>query len=490
MKEDEARTREHLEGEMKILRLRVAELEKAEADRDLSEGEVQFRGLFDTMSSGVAVYSEVDDGEDFIFEDINPAGERIESVRKEDIIGKRVTEVFPGVKDFGIFKVFQRVWKTGVSEFFPQAMYSNDRDPGTWRENHVYKLPSGEVVAVYDDVTVRKRAEEKLKAANQQLNASNQQLKASEQQLKSSNQQLDASNQQLMASEQQLKAANQDLKERENKLIIAEETYRNLFQNAQVGLFRTRIEDGKMLESNEQLSKMFGCDDREEFIDEYFTSENYVDPGTREKMVKEIKTTGKVNNFEVRFYRKDGSIFWARYSARINPDKGWIEGVGEDITDRKQAEEKLKATNRQLDAQNQQLQASEQQLRASQKEIQKKAHDLEESEERLKLAMDAGEHGFWDWNLETDDIYFSPRYYTMLGYEPGELPMVKDTWTGLMHPEDRKTIVPKVQKYVENAEPYEVEFRLKCKDGSWKWISGRGKSFEIDENGKPRRAVG
>ncbi|MEA2107932.1 MAG: response regulator [Pseudomonadota bacterium] len=116
--------------------------------------------------------------------------------------------------------------------------------------------------------------------------------------------------------------------------------------------------------------------------------------------------------------------------------------------------------------------------------------ELKENQERLELAMNAGEHGFWDWNMEIDDIYFSPRYYTMLGYEPGELPMLKETWTGLMHPEDRKTIVPKIQEYVANAEPYEVEFRLKCKDGSYKWIKGKGKGFERDENGKSRRAVG
>ena len=115
---------------------------------------------------------------------------------------------------------------------------------------------------------------------------------------------------------------------------------------------------------------------------------------------------------------------------------------------------------------------------------------LKETSERLELAMDAGEHGFWDWNLDTDDVYFSPRYYTMLGYEPGELPMRLETWVDLMHPEDKKIIVPRVQKYVENAEPYEVEFRLKCKDGSWKWISGRGKMFDKDEKGVPHRAVG
>jgi len=115
---------------------------------------------------------------------------------------------------------------------------------------------------------------------------------------------------------------------------------------------------------------------------------------------------------------------------------------------------------------------------------------LEKIHERLELAMDAAEHGFWDWNLDTDDIYFSPRYYTMLGYKPGELPMKLKTWVNLMHPDDQKTIVPEVQNYVKNAQPYEVKFRLKTKDGDWKWISGIGKSYEKDVDEIPHRAVG
>jgi len=115
---------------------------------------------------------------------------------------------------------------------------------------------------------------------------------------------------------------------------------------------------------------------------------------------------------------------------------------------------------------------------------------FDQTADRLELAMDAGEHGFWDWDLDTDEIYFSPQYYKMLGYKPNELPMTKETWVNLMHPEDRKTIVPKIEKYVKNAESYEEIFRLKCNDGCYKWISGRGKSFEIDENGNSHRAVG
>ena len=116
--------------------------------------------------------------------------------------------------------------------------------------------------------------------------------------------------------------------------------------------------------------------------------------------------------------------------------------------------------------------------------------ELEKTRERLELAMDAGEHGFWDWNLDTNDVYFSPRYYTMLGYEPGELPMRLETWVNLMHPDDRKIIVPEVKEYVKNTQPYDVEFRLKTKNGNWRWISGRGKSYKKDEDGIIHRAIG
>jgi len=139
-------------------------------------------------------------------------------------------------------------------------------------------------------------------------------------------------------------------KKAEEKIRESEETYRNLFQNAQVGLFRTRISDGKILESNEQLANMFGFESREELIEHYITSHNYVDKGVREQMVDRISKDGFVQNFEARFYRKDKSIFWANYSARVYPDKGWIEGVAVDITTRKLAEEKLRESEANLKA--------------------------------------------------------------------------------------------------------------------------------------------
>lgn len=139
------------------------------AEKTSRENALKFESLFETIKSGVAIYQPVDDGADFIFKDFNRAAETIENITREKVIGKRVTEVFPGVNDFGIFKVFQRVYKTGKTEFLPEAPYRDDRTPERWRENWVYKLPTGEIVAVYDDVTERRKAENEIQHKNRFL---------------------------------------------------------------------------------------------------------------------------------------------------------------------------------------------------------------------------------------------------------------------------------------------------------------------------------
>ncbi|MFO7619300.1 MAG: PAS domain S-box protein [Thermoplasmata archaeon] len=123
--------------------------------------ETRYRELANGISSGVAVYEAEEDGKDFVIRDFNQAAERIEKLQKADAIGRRVTEVFPGIREMGLLKVFKRVWKTGVPEHHPISMYRDNRI-AAWRENFVYKLPTGEIVAIYNDVTERKKAEQAL----------------------------------------------------------------------------------------------------------------------------------------------------------------------------------------------------------------------------------------------------------------------------------------------------------------------------------------
>lgn len=123
--------------------------------------ETTFKNLFNKINSCVAVYKAVDNGKDFIFIDFNRAAEMVDSIKKKDLIGRKVTEVFPMVKDFGLFKIFQKVWKTGNPQHHPISLYKDNRIIG-WRENYVYKLPSGKIVAVYENKTKEKQAKQKL----------------------------------------------------------------------------------------------------------------------------------------------------------------------------------------------------------------------------------------------------------------------------------------------------------------------------------------
>lgn len=134
----------------------------------LREKEERFMALFEHMSTGVAVYEAKDGGDDFVFKDFNGAAEKIENIPREEVLGRSVLEMFPGIRDFGLFDVFRRVYKTGMPEKHPVSFYKDGRIKG-WRENYVYKLPSGEVVAMFDDITEQKKAEERIQRLNEEL---------------------------------------------------------------------------------------------------------------------------------------------------------------------------------------------------------------------------------------------------------------------------------------------------------------------------------
>ncbi len=135
----------------------------------------------------------------------------------------------------------------------------------------------------------------------------------------------------------------QTLSRDKERLQEAEETYRGIFLNSQIGLFRTDVRTGELLDANDAVARFLGYPNRGELLAEPFSiAERYVDPEDRRKMVSMLESQGEFQNFEARFRRNDGSILWMRYSARLVPEKGWIEGVSEDVTERKQTEENLR----------------------------------------------------------------------------------------------------------------------------------------------------
>ena len=112
------------------------------------------------------------------------------------------------------------------------------------------------------------------------------------------------------------------------------------------------------------------------------------------------------------------------------------------------------------------------------------------SEERLSLAMNATNDGLWDWDLASGKTYFSPRYYTMLGYEPGEFEGSYESWKDLLHPEDRTRIEETVARHLGESTPFELQFRMRTRSGDWKWVLGRGRVASVDAEGRAARMVG
>ncbi len=116
---------------------------------------------------------------------------------------------------------------------------------------------------------------------------------------------------------------------------------------------------------------------------------------------------------------------------------------------------------------------------------------LQRADDLLAAIMKAMDDAFWDWDIPTGKAYFSPRYYTMLGYVPDEFPPGYASWASLVHPEDLPKAEKLIQEHLEQRkDAYEVEFRMRAKNGEWRWILGRGKVVGVDGQGRPVRMVG
>lgn len=133
-------------------------------------------------------------------------------------------------------------------------------------------------------------------------------------------------------------------KKLQKQIAQSEHKYRQLFNNARVALFRSRADDGKVLECNQMLAEMFGYETCEQCIDDFISSKRFVDPDVRPKIMEHIYTHGYIEDFQTEVIRKDGSTFWASFSVRLLRQEGVLEGVAFDITNLKKlttAEQKV-----------------------------------------------------------------------------------------------------------------------------------------------------
>jgi PAS domain S-box-containing protein len=247
-----------------------------------------------------------------------------------------------------------------------------------------------------------------------------------------------------------------DRKQAEEALQRSEAKFRTIFENSQVGIFRTRLCDGLILDANQRFADLFGFNLPEEIIGLEHTTGYYVDSNVRQHAIELLKRDGEVRSFEIQMRKRDGTPFWGLYSGYLNATDEYIEGVVADISDRKSAEIALQT-----------------------------------SEERLRLALTAANQGLYDLDIKTEEIVVSPEYALMLGYDPATFHETKSRWIESLHPDDRESVVATYNACLTGEVPnYQAEYRRRTQDDQWKWILAVGKIVTWNESGEPIRALG
>ncbi len=232
-------------------------------------------------------------------------------------------------------------------------------------------------------------------------------------------------------------------------------------QIAQVGNWEWEVATGTVIWP-EELFRIFQRDPAKG-APSFVEQEQLYYPGDMAQLKAAVEAAvneGRAYELEMRALRADGEtrVCLARGHAEIGSGGKATRLFGslQDISERKRADEALQA-----------------------------------SEERFRLSMEATSDGLWDWDIKTDSGYFSPGYYRMLGYEPGDFAMAGKTWQTQIHPDDRESVLRINLDCIEGrSEHFAVEYRLRAKNGEWRWILGRGKCIKRDELGRALRLVG
>lgn len=139
-----------------------------ETETKLRENEARFKAMFDNMSSGVVVFEAANNGEEFRVLDLNRANQRIDNIQRGEALGRNFIDAFPQLAETGLPVVLKRVWETGNAESLPVTLQAGEK-VNAWREYYVYRLPTGEIVTIFDDVSEKKKSEEEQRTLQQQL---------------------------------------------------------------------------------------------------------------------------------------------------------------------------------------------------------------------------------------------------------------------------------------------------------------------------------
>ncbi|MGH8107101.1 MAG: EAL domain-containing protein [Arenimonas sp.] len=239
----------------------------------------------------------------------------------------------------------------------------------------------------------------------------------------------------------------------------SEQRYQDLFEQAVEGVFRTSI-DGHFVIANPACARILGYDSPKQLIgpDAPKVSSFYLETTDRSALLDALSSQGSIRNQRLQLRRRDGEIIWVNENVRAVLDaRGELvgmEGSIEDVSAQVRAEFAMRV-----------------------------------SEERYARATSGANDGLWDWNPQSGEMYFSPRWKEQLGFGPDELEASIDGWLNRVHPEDRSLIEGAIEAHrAGHTTHIEVEHRLRHKDGLYRWMLARGVRSRSELDGVERIA--
>ena len=263
-------------------------------------------------------------------------------------------------------------------------------------------------------------------------------------------------------------------------LRTAEAYYQALFSGAGEAIMLMH-RDG-FIDCNPQTLKLFGFDGKAEFLSKHPADlSTPVQPdGQDSRVAAHARIIAALESgpqyFEWRHCKRDGTPFDAEVSlTAIDTPKGKIlHAIVTDVSERKLAEQRIHELNATLE-----------------QRVRERTEALAQTSERLELALRATRDGLWDWNITNNQAIVSEGYWAMLGYTNRPLEGQVDTvLLEVLHPDDRERVMQQARELLETTGHYELEFRLRTRDGGYRWILSRGRIVERDASGQPLRAIG
>ncbi|SFM29056.1 PAS domain S-box protein [Methanolobus profundi] len=499
------------------------------AEKELIESEQRYRGLFENDISGVAIHKMVLDEKgtpiDYIFLEANEAFEKHTGLKVVDIIGKRVTEILPGIENTSLIETYGNVVITGDPISFEEFAEPLDR----YFSINAYKVDEGIFATVFQNITERKQAERTIHDREEQYRAlftdapisiiihdkeTGEIIDAnpktyemygfsSLKQLKANNFWLDppySFNEALILIH---KAATEGIQELEWLSINAENEH--FWQHVRLspvtingierimattiditerknteialknseGQLRTLVDtipdlvwlkdvNGVYLSCNAKFERFFGAKE-EEIIGK--TDHDFVDQELadffRQKDIKALEADRPSVNEEIVTYADDGH-------------QEYLETIKSPMHDSSGKIIGVLGVGRDIS------------------ERKQAENSIIEERKRLANIIESTNVGTWEWNVQTDETSVNERWAEIIGYTRDELvPLDIQTWKKLVHPDDIKGSDILLNKhFTGELEYYEYETRMQHKNGDWIWVLSRGKVIEWDEDGRPLRMYG